>query len=254
MGEVDTVSFFDASIRGLIEISCKIRRVLQICRHDLRSPLGTIKTASQLALMGKGGVVSADLEKLLNMVSNNADRGLLLVDNLAAMTRVGHDWVPLRLEAVNVVKSVEECLQELKPEATRRNLQVELTLDIPEGCQMRADSTLTQAALKGVLAEIYRNSSAGAKINVRVSSQAGRRKSDAGLLLKVEVTSSQSTREESEWRHLLGEQLGDGGSLGVPLGELALCREVWRLQGGNLHFSTGESGVIVWNSYLAYLA
>lgn len=215
-------SRFDDSTRKLLEASWRFRRLLKLCRHDLRTPPGTIKTASQLVLAGKCGEMTPEIEKLVSMMSSNADKALTLIELVTSLVTVEPEWIPLPLVELDVKAFLTERLAGRAAEVT-----------YAESPRVQADREKLSVVVDYLLDDVFANAVDGAPVEIHVSTVEGRRKTDSGRLLRISI-GVENRRDGAQLTQRFDEALE---SALETLDDLTLCREVCRLHGGNLNFA-----------------
>lgn len=215
-------SRFDDSTRKLLEASWRFRRLLKLCRHDLRTPPGTIKTASQLVLAGKCGEMTPEIEKLVSMMSANADKTLTLVELVTSLVTVEQEWVPLQLVEIDV-----------KAFLTKRLAGRPVEITYAEEPRVLADGEKFSAVVDFLLDDASANAVGNSPIEVHVSTLEGRRKTDNGRLLRLSL-GVENRHDGARLTQRFDEAMESSSE---ALDDLTLCREVCRLHGGNLNFA-----------------
>ena len=95
----------------------KSRYVLAVA-HDLKSPLTSVCTSLQVAMSGRAGEMSEDLESLLSRAEDNCEMVLKLIDDLLLLSRIRTEEA-MRPEQVSprlMMKELERSLGEMAEE------------------------------------------------------------------------------------------------------------------------------------------
>jgi len=100
---------------------------LSIASHQLRTPLTAIKGYMSMVLAGDFGQVSEKQMEPLRDVSQSAERLIGLVNDLLDVSRIASGRLELHIQAVDLYKLVQDVIEEIRPKAEKK--QVELVLD-----------------------------------------------------------------------------------------------------------------------------
>lgn len=94
--------------------------MISVISHELRTPLTSIKGA--LSLLNAGGYREAisDEKRLLEMADRNADRLLLLVNDLLDMASLSKGQLQLNMQEVQLQPLIDQVVLEFSPYATKK--------------------------------------------------------------------------------------------------------------------------------------
>ena len=98
--------------------------------HDLRTPLTSIN--GYLQLMATPGVCTPkQQEKYLAIVQNKAKRLEYLIENLFDFTKLSYEKYKMKVETLDIVKLLEQLLEEFYPSFEAKGMVYELTSSQP---------------------------------------------------------------------------------------------------------------------------
>lgn len=98
--------------------------------HELRTPLTSIKGYVDMLLDGDAGPLNAGHEELLRVVKTNADRLLLLINDLLDMSRIEAGKLLLHRAPLDVRPLIRQVAATLRPQLDAKHHR--LNLDLPE--------------------------------------------------------------------------------------------------------------------------
>ncbi|MEN3340309.1 MAG: hypothetical protein V7647_3985 [Acidobacteriota bacterium] len=138
---------------------------LAVVSHELRTPLNTILGWSTMLLSGDYGAVM--LRKALQTIERNARTQAQLVDDLLNFARLGSGRIELAREPVDVCGTVAALAIELRPEAER--LHIALEVDIPAGPYMvEGDPQRVQQIVSNLVSNALKFTDAGGRVQLKV--------------------------------------------------------------------------------------
>lgn len=140
------------------------RRFVADAAHELRSPL----TALSIQIENAGGSMRTEpMAERLAPARQGIARLRALLEQLLALTRVQSD-TPASRNLVPVQPVLRRVLQELLPEADRKNMEIEV--DCPDPAVAAAQEIELVLLLRNVLDNAIRYSTSGGKVEVTVNS------------------------------------------------------------------------------------
>ncbi len=140
----------DARIAALEAELAAVRAEMQhfsyAVSHDLRAPLRHILSYAQLVREDAGPQLTAEVQEFLTTITNSARHMGVLLDGLAALSRVGS--APLDVGPVPLQELVQATCQELSAQCPQRSVEWRTASDLPV---VQADAKLLRQALIQVL-------------------------------------------------------------------------------------------------------
>ncbi len=197
--------------------------MVQQVAHDLRTPLTSIKGASQNLLDGVAGPLSDDAAEYVEIMHQHSDRLIQIVNWLVDAIRISAEAVELQTERTDVAELVCEVVRSLKPIADRRGI----TLDSEKGV---ATAVVDRARLRQIVENLVGNA-------LKHTPEGGRARVSVGTvddMAEIRVTDTGCGMSEQELerafdRYYQGSRDRGGTGLG-----LAISREYVRLHGGEI--------------------
>lgn len=98
--------------------------------HELRSPLSSVKEATNLLLDKIPGKINSDQERFLKISKNNVDRVLRLIDELLDISKLEAGKLDMKRKLQDICIVAKHVYETLKIEADRKN--VKLNLRVPD--------------------------------------------------------------------------------------------------------------------------
>jgi len=114
----------------LVEANANLQSFSYTAAHDLRSPLRSIKSFSEIVVEDFGASLGADGRSMLERISASADQLARLLDNLLEYSKMSQ--AELKLEPVSLAKAVGEVQALLQGDIRARNAIVTAADPLPE--------------------------------------------------------------------------------------------------------------------------
>lgn len=125
------------SASELERIKCQIKKVdhmkseltENLC-HELRTPLSSIRGYTELMLKGKMGEIGDKQKTALGIVLKNADKLLVIIDELSDFSKVQNYRESSNIRKIDVVNVVQESLAALATRAIERKVTLDFTIPV----------------------------------------------------------------------------------------------------------------------------
>jgi signal transduction histidine kinase len=101
---------------------------ISIASHQLRTPLTTIKGFTSMILEGTYGRISAKLRDKVEKVFESSERLIRLVNDLLDLSHMEGGKMEFNFAKVDFDKMVESVVEELKPQAQKKKLKLQISL------------------------------------------------------------------------------------------------------------------------------
>jgi two-component system CheB/CheR fusion protein len=212
---------------------------LTMLGHELRNPLGTIRTSVELLKQGEGLPEGAGDVDPVDVLDRQVDYLGDLVDDLSDMARMNTGEFDMRLEQVCLSALVAECVEDYRGAAAEAG--VELEADVPEDSVVLTGDRTRLAQVAG---NLIRNACSytpeGGRVEVSLEEE------DGEAVVAVADDGVGLTDEELERIFEMFER-GGGSSSGSPddgglgLG-LPVARRIVELHGGTLSATSDGPG------------
>jgi signal transduction histidine kinase len=115
---------FNKMIVGLKRLEELKKEFVFIAAHDLRTPVTAIKGYLSLVLDGSYGQIQDSVKEALEKIKHSNQRLIQLVDDLLQIARAEAGRIPIRVASMSVIQPINEVLEELKPLANEKNIQM----------------------------------------------------------------------------------------------------------------------------------
>ncbi|HMO58927.1 MAG TPA: GAF domain-containing protein, partial [Roseiflexaceae bacterium] len=99
--------------------------------HELRTPMTSIKGFTQLLAMGSLGAINDTQKEFLEIIQSNAERMIVIINDLLDITKIETGSVELDLRSLHVAEAISQVMLEYQAKIAERG-QV-LQLNIPPG-------------------------------------------------------------------------------------------------------------------------
>jgi signal transduction histidine kinase len=117
--EIDRQKFEVGKLR---EVSTLKSNFISIVSHELRTPLAVIKGVISFLVKGSLGPVSAGQKDFIDMMSNNANRLELIVNDLMDISMIEKGKLPLNKTRFDIYKFIEEIVREMSGPMSENNV------------------------------------------------------------------------------------------------------------------------------------
>jgi signal transduction histidine kinase len=207
---------------------------LSLVSHELRTPIASIELQLDRLRRGVAGPLSAEQNDILTRIARSAARLLDLVESLLEFARVESGRVDVRRERVDLVKALREVVEELRPRAESKAVQLEFSSE-QESLAIQTDPRLLRVIAVNLVDNAIKYTEQG-RIDVRV--ELGAR----GPALRVVDTGIGIDASQQERIFQPFEQLEDVRSKrgpGVGLG-LTLVRNIARAIGADVELQSAR--------------
>ena len=154
----------------LAAVRAEMQHFIFAVSHDLRAPLRHILSYAQLVQEDAGPQLSLEVQEFLATIVGSARHMGVLLDGLAALSRVG--TVPLDISAVSLQELVSAVCGELAAQHPERTIEWRIANDLPT---VQADAALLRQALSEVLGNAVKFTAHRplAQIEIAATSEAG---------------------------------------------------------------------------------
>jgi PAS domain S-box-containing protein len=219
--------------RKLAEANKRKDEFLATLAHELRNPLGAIRTAVEVMRMR--GTLSPDDLTSLGLIQRQARRMTTLIDDLLDLTRIAQGKLRLQPERVDLAEAARTAVDVARGFAAGR----ELSLDVPGApIPVRFDTARLDQVLTNLLTNAVKYTDAGGSVTVHVGSDDGQavvRIRDTGIGMSADFLE----RVFGLFAQApVGEERTQGG-LGIGL---HLVKRLVELHGGTVQASSEGQG------------
>ena len=160
---------FDEMIARLDNAFRRQRQFTADASHELRTPLTAIKGQIDVALQRRRD--PAAYRQVLQVVNEEVDRMMRLVGSLLTLARADAGQIPLAFEAVRLADVVGAAVEQVRPVASERGIELELVSS--PAVTLRADEDLLLQLLLNLLDNAIKYTPAGGHVDVGWNVSAG---------------------------------------------------------------------------------
>ena len=160
---------FDEMIARLDDAFRRQRQFTADASHELRTPLTAIKGQIDVALQRQRD--PAAYRKVLQAVNEEVDRMIRLVGSLLTLARADAGQIPVAFEAVRLPDVVGAAVEQVRPMASERGIELEL-VSAP-AVTLRADEDLLLQLLLNLLDNAIKYTPASGHVNAGWNVRAG---------------------------------------------------------------------------------
>lgn len=225
--------------KQLLEANAAREKLFSIIGHDLRGPIGSIRTS--LELLSDDTMDAGIFREIRDDLKTGVDHVLVTLGNLMAWGSIQSSSLQPRFEDVNVRMAADEGIQLLGLNAKEKNIQIENA--IPETVHARADSHQVQSVLRNLISNAVKFTPKNGRI-ILSATKAGDHwqmsVQDNGIGMDPERVAALAGKG-SQYPSTLGTENEKGLGLGFQL-----CLDFIRANNGELFVkSSPENGTTV---------
>lgn len=207
---------------------------VSIASHELRTPMGAIKSLVSMILEGDYGPISDSLREPLQDINVSVDRLVNLVNNMLNISRIEQGRMKFSFMDFDALALVEQVINSLEPLAKARGIS--LTFGQVETDSIQVDQDKLVQILDNLVGNALKFTDAGGAITVVMSKDVDK--------ISVHVSDTGAGISEADQRTLFGKfkQISSqqkGKPAGSGLG-LYISRELARKMGGDLWIEQSE--------------
>jgi signal transduction histidine kinase/CheY-like chemotaxis protein len=204
--------------------------------HEMRTPLNAIIGWTHI-LQQRGGALSADVQRAVDVIDRNARAQSRLVEDLLDISHIISGKVRLDVQRVHLAAVIEAAIEAVRPAADARSIRLQQTLD-PLAAPIKGDPNRLQQVVWNLLSNAIKFTPKGGRVQVvleRVNSHLEITVSDTGIGIDPDFLPHVFDRfrqEESGTTRRAG---------GLGLG-LAIVKELVALHGGEVRAKSPGTG------------
>ena len=146
--------------------------LISVISHDLRTPLTSIMGYLKIVLDEEVGHLEEQQRHFLTVVQRNADRLLVLIDDLLFISRVEAGKLDLALEEIDLAQVAADAVEAQQPKA--QQVGVSLGLVAEPVSPVTADRARIAEVIENLLSNALKFTSSGGSVEVRVRAVGGK--------------------------------------------------------------------------------
>jgi signal transduction histidine kinase len=213
-----------------LETSNQIKNeFLGVAAHDLRSPLGSIRSMAELLLDDDEKVELAEATEFLGMIYSTSDQMLNLVNDLLDISRIEAGMIDLQLESVELQPYLAEIERYNQMLGKRKRIHLEVTCAAGLSSAI-FDRERVRQVLNNLLGNAFKFSQSETTVRLDVNSMIG------GVEFSVK-DEGQGVRSEElpllfgAFQRTSTRPTGDEESSGLGL---SICKQIVEIHGGTI--------------------
>lgn len=227
--------------RALENANYELEQFSSAVSHDLRAPLRKMEGFSEALRNSHSEQLDEKGQHYLDRIQEASRRMESIIDDLLSLSRLQRE--ALHYETVDVSRIAEQIVAELREEAPRRQVEI----DIQQGLELQGDADMLSIALKNLLTNAWKFSETQSPARIRVGETTveGRRAifvSDNGVGFDMR----HANKLFVPFQRLHGERRFAGTGIGLTIVDRIIRKhggEVWAEsrsgEGSTFYFTTG---------------
>jgi signal transduction histidine kinase len=229
LSELDmTRKNLESSVMRLEENRAAKDKLFSIVSHDLRGPIGGIKSLLETLAAEHRDMSEEELDESLEALGEAANRSYNLLDDLLTWSRSQRGLLPFAPTRFVLRPVADECAASLIAQAMAKG--VEIGVDMEDGTAVYADEKMLVTALRNLLSNAVKYSRPGGKIIIGAS------KGEGGTTITVTDEGAGIDEEGIATLFNLGalhSRPGTAGELGTGIG-LTVVKDFMDRHGGKI--------------------
>jgi CheY-like chemotaxis protein/nitrogen-specific signal transduction histidine kinase len=151
----------------LEDLNAQKNQFLGMAAHDLRNPLGVIKSYSELLFSELGPKIGDEQREFLDIIRSSSNFMLGMVDDLLNVSTIEAGKLELNLESVDILGAVDYNVQLNRVFAERKNIEIEMVKesDVPP---MQLDLSKIGQVLNNLLSNAVKYSHPNTQVRVHI--------------------------------------------------------------------------------------
>ncbi|HBC74419.1 MAG: hypothetical protein A2008_07820 [Candidatus Wallbacteria bacterium GWC2_49_35] len=121
-GQIDKINTEIKKVENI-----KTELIENLC-HELRTPLSSIRGYTELVLKNKMGEINQKQTNALSVVLKNADKMLVLIDELSDFSKIQHYKNSSNIRKIDVIGVVSEAVAALATKSIEKNIAIDFSL------------------------------------------------------------------------------------------------------------------------------
>ena len=210
--------------------------------HDLKTPLTSIIGYLELLSNQNKMKFTPELEqKYLSIACNKARRLEQLISDLFSFTKLSYGKITMKVSYVDIVKLLEQLLEEAYPNFAERGLSYEVRTNV-SSLEIAADGTLIARLFDNLIGNAIKYGAEGKRVIVRIYAEP---ENDA---VEVKVINFGYIIPEKDLPHIFDkfyrvDQSRSTQTGGTGLG-LAIAKDIAQMHGGSISVSSDLNGTV----------
>jgi signal transduction histidine kinase len=232
-----------AEKRKVEEVSELKSRFISMVSHDLKTPLSSIKGATENILEEVAGPVTERQRRYLEMIIRSSGDLQRMITDLLDLSRIESGRLVLDVEPLDLRRETEDLLRSVAPLLEKKGLTGRLDVTA-SGTTVKADRTRVWQILNNIVSNAVRHSPAGGTIVIGIE-DAPVDETDERRIVRISVRDEGPGIQEQDLPRLFEpffyRSPYETGVRGAGLG-LAIVKQLVELHGGSVFARNTEGG------------
>ncbi len=154
--------------KNLIQLNEEKNKFIGIAAHDLRSPIGTINSFSDLLLTKYSNKLDPDLSRIIGFIRDISNKSLVMLKNLLNVSVIESGNIKLNLKMQDYLEFVKQSLYLNQIIAAQKEILIKLETDKIE-INLNFDEHYLSEAINNLLSNAIKFSNKKSEIMVRIT-------------------------------------------------------------------------------------
>jgi signal transduction histidine kinase len=225
------------------EVSELKSHFISMVSHDLKTPLSSIRGATENILEEVAGPVTDRQRTYLEMIIKSSGNLQGMITDLLDLSQIESGRLILDIEPLDIRREAEDLLRSIQPLLEREGLTSRLIVDAVE-TTVRGDRTRIWQILNNIVSNAVRHSPGGGTIEMRIDDTPVE-EADGRRMLRISVLDQGPGISEEGAARLFepfySRPAGAKGKRGAGLG-LAIVKQLVELHGGSVSLRSSPAG------------
>jgi len=220
--------------KKLVTLNLTKDKMFSIIAHDLRGPLGNIKSVVKLFLDEHEEMDSASLREFFKALYQDTENTFLLLENLLLWARSQKGDIQPEPTETDISSLIHETIEILKGVREKKNISIQT--DIPENLTAVIDSSMIMTVLRNLVGNAIKFTPGGGEISIAAD------KTSNELIISIKDTGTGMSEEvikkilnSDEFYSTYGTDNEKGSGLGIKL-----CRQFIEAHQGMISITSSK--------------
>jgi signal transduction histidine kinase len=237
-----------AEKKKIEEISELKSSFISMVSHDLKTPLASIKGASENLLAELAGPVTNRQRKYLEMIISSSENLKQMIVDLLDLSHIESGQLILNLESLDLKREVDNVLRSVQPLLDEKKMATSINVRAGD-TRLKADRTRLWQILSNVISNSIRYSPNEKQIRIVIEDVQAIQTGDRGGIQTSIIDQGPGFPEEERTRlfePFYSRPAGPKGKRGAGLG-LAIVKQLVELHGGKVSIANQDEGGACFN-------